>query len=345
MSASIITGISRGEFTLTEFLLEYGLFLSKFLTVAVVIAAAVIIIMLFVSHSKMAHEDHIEVRNLNQKYEQLELLLKSSILPKKLLKKDLKQFRKDHKEKEKHPDTERNRLFVLRFDGDIRATGASSLAEEVTAVLMIARNNDEALVVLESAGGTVHGYGYAASQLARIRDKGIKLTVAVDKVAASGGYMMACVADRIIAAPFAIIGSIGVLAQIPNFNRLLKKHDIDFEQISAGKYKRTLSLFGENTDEGREKFCEELEEAHELFKKFVKENREQVDIDAIATGEHWYGQKALDLKLVDEISTSDSFLTEASKSRDLYEIRHQRRKSMTEKLMSSFTSAYEYIRG
>lgn len=327
---------------MTEFLPEYAMFLAKFMTVAgVIIIVVAVIVIFFVSHSKMAHEDHIEIRHLNQKYEQLELMLKSAILPKKQLKKELKDYKKEHKEKEKHPDTDKKRLFVLRFHGDIRATEAASLAEEITALLMIASQGDEALLVLESAGGTVHGYGYAASQLSRIKDKSITLTVAVDKVAASGGYMMACVADRIIAAPFAIIGSIGVLGQIPNFNRLLKKHDIDFEQISAGKYKRTLTLFGENTEEGREKFRQELEETHELFKTFVKENREQVNIETIATGEHWYGQKALELNLVDEIKTSDSYLIEAAESSDLYEVIHQRKRSMSEKLISTFTRIYD----
>ena len=108
-------------------------------------------------------------------------------------------------------------------------------------------------------------YGLAASQMQRIRDKKLKLTVCVDKVAASGGYMMAVVADKIIAAPFAVLGSIGVLAQVPNFHRLLKKHDVDFEMLTAGKYKRTLTMFGENTDKGREKFQEDIEDTHVLF--------------------------------------------------------------------------------
>ena len=143
------------------------------------------------------------------------------------------------------------------------------MREEITALLTVADKNDEVIMLLESGGGTVHGYGLAASQLRRIKDKSIKLTISVDKVAASGGYMMACVADHIIASPFAIIGSIGVLAQIPNFNRFLKKHNIDFEQISAGKYKRPLSLFGENTDEDREKLRQELEDTAHLFKESV----------------------------------------------------------------------------
>ncbi len=327
---------------MTEFLAEYGMFFAKFITVALVLIGAVIAVIFVVSQSKLADEEHIEIKNLNQKFEQTGLLLKSAILSKAELKQDLKLWKKETKQKEKHPDKDRKRCFVLRFDGDIRASDAESLADEITAVLLIAREHeDEVLLVLESAGGTVHGYGYAASQLARLREKNLKLTVAVDKVAASGGYMMACVADRIIAAPFAIVGSIGVLGQVPNFNRLLKKHDIDFEQISAGKYKRTLSMFGENTEEGREKFRQELEETHVLFKSFVRENRPQVDVDAIATGEHWHGSKALELNLVDQIKTSDSFLTEAAKEYDLYYLSQQRKKTVSEKLLSMFTRAWD----
>src|SRR5699024_4687864 len=131
------------------------------------------------------------------------------------------------------------RLFVLNFDGDVRATGVRDLREEISAVLQVARKEDEVLLRLESPGGVVNGYGLAASQLTRVRQHGIKLTIAVDKVAASGGYMMACVGDRIVAAPFAIVGSIGVVGQVPNFNRWLKERDVDFEMHTAGNYKRT----------------------------------------------------------------------------------------------------------
>ena len=213
---------------------------------------------------------------------------------------------------------------MIDFKGDIRATEVTSLREEITAILTVATTGDEVLVKLESAGGTVHGYGLAASQLKRIRDKGIHLTIAVDKVAASGGYMMACVAHKIIAAPFAIIGSVGVLAQMPNFNRLLKKHDIDFEEITAGKYKRTLTLFGENTDEDREKMREELADIHLLFKEFIHENRSQVDVEKIATGEHWHGKRALELKLVDELRTSDDYLSSSVNTADIFEIDYER---------------------
>ena len=183
------------------------------------------------------------------------------------------------------------RVFVLNFDGDWKASAVNLFREEITAILCVAKPQDEVVVRLESSGGVVHGYGLAASELQRIKDHHIPLTIAVDKVAASGGYMMACVADKILAAPFAIIGSIGVLAQLPNFHRFLKKHDVDFEQITAGQYKRTLSLFGENTSDGRKKFQTEINEAHQLFKQFITEHRPQIDIDKLATGEYWFGQK------------------------------------------------------
>jgi serine protease SohB len=210
----------------------------------------------------------------------------------------------------------------------------ASLREEVTAVLTAAQAEDEVIVRLESAGGLVHGYGLAASQLLRIRDRRLKLTVAVDKVAASGGYMMACVADRIIAAPFAILGSIGVIAQLPNFNRLLKKHDVDFEQFMAGEHKRTVTLFGENTDKGRQKFQEEIEDVHALFKDFVKTHRPQVDLERVATGEHWFGARALESRLVDELRTSDDVLLDASASADLYEVVYTGKKPWLVRLLA-----------
>ncbi|NJN48183.1 MAG: protease SohB, partial [Candidatus Competibacteraceae bacterium] len=198
---------------------------------------------------------------------------------------------------------------------------------------------DEVVVRLESAGGLVHAYGLAASQLARIKERKIGLTVAVDKVAASGGYLMACVADRIMTAPFAVVGSIGVVSQLPNFNRLLKKHDIDFELLTAGEYKRTMTLFGENTDKARLKFQEELEETHRLFKEFLRTYRSQLDLDRVATGEHWYGTQALELKLVDELRTSDDFLLEASKDAALYEVTYASHKPLLTRLSNLAAAA------
>ena len=316
-----------------EFLSEYGMFLAKAATlvVAVLIMVGGIVVLIARSGSHPEAHGRLDIRHLNEKYDSMTLALKSATLPKKAL----KQFQKERKAREKqHEKIERHRIFVLNFHGDIRAAAVASLREEVTAVLTAAQPEDEVMVRLESAGGLVHSYGLAAAQLLRIRDRRIKLTVAVDKVAASGGYMMACVADRIIAAPFAILGSIGVIAQLPNFNRLLKKHDIDFEQFMAGEHKRTVTLFGENTDKGRQKFQEEIEDIHVLFKEFVKTHRPQVDLERVATGEHWFGARALESRLVDELRTSDDILLDASASADLYEIIYTGKKPWLARLLA-----------
>ena len=185
---------------------------------------------------------------------------------------------------------------------------------------------------LESGGGMVHSYGLASSQLARIRQANVPLTVCIDKVAASGGYMMACIGQKIISAPFAILGSIGVVAQLPNVHRLLKKHDIDFEVLTAGEYKRTLTIFGENTEKGREKFQEDLETTHKLFKNFVARYRPQLEIDDIATGEVWLGLAALEKELVDELKTSDEYLAERSKEAELFHLHYAEKKTLQERV-------------
>ena len=223
-------------------------------------------------------------------------------------------------------------MFVIDFKGSIDAAEVASLREEISAILAIADKGDEVVVNVESGGGMVHGYGLASSQLDRLRQANIPLTVCVDKVAASGGYMMACVANKIYAAPFAIVGSIGVVAQLPNFSRLLKKHEIDYEQHTAGNFKRTLTVFGENTDEGRQKFQEELEETHVLFKEFVGKYRPELDLAKVATGEHWYGQQAIELGLVDVISTSDDVIMSLAGERNVYKIRYQIRKKLADKI-------------
>lgn len=321
-----------------EILTEYGLFLAKSVTIVLAILAVVGGSLVLAARGKTRMKPRLEVKHLNRRYEDMAHTLRAAMLSKDGLRQVLKQRKRLRKQERKQggksESEDTKRIFVVSFHGDIRATGLSSLREEITAILTVARPEDEVLLRLESGGGLVHAYGLAASQLARVKDKNIRLTVAVDKIAASGGYMMACVADHITAAPFAVVGSIGVLAQLPNFNRLLKKHDIDFEQFTSGEFKRTVTLFGENTDKDREKFSEEIDEAHRLFKDFVQTHRSDLDIAAVATGEHWYGSRALELKLVDELCTSDDYLLRAKDLAQLYEIRYRPKKSFAERLSS-----------
>jgi len=312
---------------------EYGLFLAKTLTIIFAIVAVIAGTILLAARGRDSGREHLEIKKLNQKYDDMAETIKLNTLSKDELKKldkiEKKQLKVEAKKRKSGECVvSRKRIYVLNFDGDIKASPLSSLRQEITAILTVATPDDEVFLNLQSGGGLVHAYGLAASQLMRLTQKEIPLTIAVDKIAASGGYMMACVADKVIAAPFSVIGSIGVIAQIPNFHRLLKKHDIEFEQLTAGEFKRTLTMFGENTDKAREKFKEELEDTHILFKDFIKEHRPIVDIDKIATGEHWPAKRALELKLVDELITSDDFLLEQSKNKDLYEITYTIKKSL-----------------
>jgi len=308
----------------SAFLAEYGLFLAKTITIVLAVIGIVFGIIVLSSRGREAVRERLEVKKLNERYEDMAETIHSHTLSKLQFKKRRKRHKKQKKEREKtrqnHTDDMRGRLFVLNFDGDIRASQLASLREEISAILRVAKPEDEVLLKLQSGGGLVHAYGLAASQLMRLKDKNISLTISVDKIAASGGYMMACVADRIIAAPFSVIGSIGVIAQIPNFHRLLKKHEIEFEQLTAGEFKRTLTMFGENTEKAREKFKEELEDTHSLFKEFIIEHRPKVDIEKIATGEHWPAKRALALNLVDELQTSDDYLLEQINSKDVYSL-------------------------
>lgn len=367
-----------------EFLSEYGLFLLKTATIAVVI---IIIISLLISagqRQRSSSKGDIKVVNLGEAIKDNSQSIKNEILTNA----EYKQLVKEEKEREKQQEKEAKqklkqakkstgkqltdssvsveptaagedanqsedtaegesqvespqRMYVIDFDGDIHATGVDSLREEVTAILATANKGDEVMVRLESPGGLVHSYGLAASQLKRIRDAGLKLTISVDQVAASGGYMMACVADELVAAPFAVVGSIGVVAEIPNFNRLLQKANIDYEQHTAGQYKRTLTMFGQNTTVAREKFKQELEETHQLFKTFIHENRPNLDLDKVATGEHWYGRQALELGLVDKILTSDDVILDALNSKDVYSIKYEIRKPLTERLSVNLYQAMD----
>lgn len=335
-----------------EYLYEYGLFLARAVTVVAAVLLVVSGIVALSQRHKAERKGHIEINKLNDRYQDIADALRATLADPEVHKVELKARQKIEKaaakaakkrlkNRETTAENDRKRMFVLDFDGDIRASATDHLREEISAVLPQLEEGDEILLRLESPGGLVHGYGLAASQLKRITDAGAQLTVAVDKVAASGGYMMACVGQRIIAAPFAVLGSIGVLAQLPNFHRLLKKHDIDFELLTAGEYKRTLTLFGENTDKGREKFIEDLEITHGLFKAFVAENRPALDIDKVATGEIWYGRDALDVGLVDALQTSDAFVQEQLRERDVFEVKYVQKKAWQEKLGMAAEGAVE----
>jgi serine protease SohB len=327
-----------------EFLFEYGLFFAK---VATLLVAFVVVVSVVVGASQKNKygegRGHLEITPLNQQFEDLkdtmliattdESLQKAE--EKKLTKakkKLLSEQKKTVKNVSESDVKKRSKVYVLNFDGNISASAVGHLREEITAVLTQATPNDEVLLKLESAGGMVHSYGLASSQLDRLRKKNVPLTVCVDKVAASGGYMMACVADKILAAPFAIIGSIGVVAQMPNFNKVLKKHDVEFELLTAGEHKRTLTMFGENTEKGREKFIEELEETHQLFKDYVSTRRPQIDIDKIATGEIWYGSRAKDIKLIDDVQTSDEYLVSRIEDADVFEVAYVFKKKLHQRL-------------
>ncbi len=320
-----------------EFLTDYGLFLAKAVTLVVAVVVVAGILTSLGGRHRKHPKGHLDITYLNDSLGKMRDELHQLLLPAPELKKLRRERKKEEKLKDKKSKADRSeaskrRVFVLDFKGDLRASAVSCLREEVTAVLSQARAEDEIVVRLESAGGMVHSYGLASSQLDRITKKNIPLTICVDKVAASGGYMMACVADKILAAPFAILGSIGVVAQIPNFNRLLKKHDIDYEMFTAGEYKRTLTVFGENTDKGREKFIEDLEDTHSLFKEFVQRHRPDVHIDNIATGEIWLGERAITKGLVDELSTSDEYLVKCTEEADVYEVKYVLRKTLQEKV-------------
>jgi len=328
--------------SLIQVLLEYGLFLAKTITILLGIAVLLILAMRL-RQGGHGDSEQLEITDLNQRYRALSSELKAFSLSKKAFKAYRKAEHKEEKAREKAGHADRKRLFVIEFNGDIRASEVSALRVLVTTLLMEARDGDQVLVRLDNSGGLVSEHGLAASQLARIRQKGIPLTVAVDKVAASGGYLMAAAADKIVASPFALIGSIGVIAQIPNFHRWLQARNIDWEQFTAGEFKRTVTLFGENTEAGRAKLREELEDIHAQFRGFVQGRRAQLDMEKVATGEAWLGSKAQELGLVDELATSDEVIRRACQRSRVLHVSFQRKPSLPERLRLSAQSAWDDI--
>ena len=325
-----------------EWLAQYGLFLAKTATVVVAVGAVAAIVAGAARQSRAGRKRSPvpEIVNLNRDYRRMAAAFERAALPRKAVRDRRKADKAERKARDKAErkrlagggEGRRRRIFVLDFKGDLRATGVEALREEVTLVLAVAAEGDEVVVRLENAGGAAHGHGLGASQLARIRARGVPLTVAVDRVAASGGYMMACVANRILAAPFAVVGSIGAFAAIPNLHRLLESRGVDVEEFQAGEFKRTVTVLGKNTDAGRAKLQEQLDDIHKLFREFVAEYRPSLDVERVATGEAWHGRHALDLDLVDELRTSDDYLYEASREADLFHVRGAGRTRLRQRL-------------
>jgi serine protease SohB len=325
-----------------EFIFDYASFLAKTVTIVIAIIVVLVVIASMRGRGRRSAGGQLHVTKLNDFYKGLRDRLEGSLLDKARLKALRKAQAKDLK-KDKKSTEAKPRVYVMDFDGDIKASATENMRNEITALLTLATPKDEVVLRLESGGGMVHSYGLASSQLARIRQAGIPLTICIDKVAASGGYMMACIGNRIISAPFAVLGSIGVVAQLPNVNRLLKKHDIDFEVLTAGEYKRTLTVFGENTEKGREKFQEDLDITHELFKNFVASYRPQLQIDEVATGEVWLGLAAKDKQLVDELKTSDEYLSEKAKTADVFHLHYAERKSLQQRVGIAATASVDRL--
>ena len=316
-----------------EFFADYGIFLLKVITIALAITIPLLIIV-GSSKSKTTSKGSLVVKNLSKKYENMGSSIRSSLLNPKELKKYNKEIQKKNKKDQKKPSKD-DAVYVLNFNGDIQASEVSKLKHEINAILLSDTKCKEVVIKVESGGGSAYAYGLCAAELKRLVDNKINLTVCIDKVAASGGYLMSCVASKIIAAPWAIVGSIGVIAQLPNFHRLLKKNSIDFEMHTAGEYKRTLTTLGENTEDGRKKFKSELEDLHLIFRDFVKEQRPQVDTKVVATGEVWQGDKAIEVGLIDELGTSDDYLVGLSKKLKLYEIEYIEKKNLSERFAFS----------
>lgn len=336
-----------------SFLHDYGLFFLKTLTVVVGVVAVLAAVPLIGGRllgARRPGRRGLQVRHLNRTYEDLAFALRAQTMPAKAAKALARARKKERKALDARraapsrsgstdaPGAEpagaptRPRAFVLDFHGDVRATEVAALREEITAIVTVARPGDEVVLRLENPGGLIADQGLAAAQLMRVRSRGLRLVVAVDRVAASGGYMMACVADRILAAPFAVVGSIGVIAEIPNVYRLLDRAGIEFEQITGGEYKRTVTPFTLTTEAKRDKLTSQIEDTHALFKDFVTLHRPQLDVERVGSGEYWYGTRAVELGLVDELMTSDDYLLARSADADLYTVSWSRGRTPARKL-------------
>lgn len=251
----------------------------------------------------------------------------------------------------------RKTAVLLSFNGDINATEVIEFGRAVSMIVQMKDLVSEVYIIINSGGGVVNGYGLLASEIERLHYSEIETYALIDQVAASGGYMAACVANHVVAAPFAYIGSIGVVSEMPNFNQILSDNGINIEQHTAGKSKRTVTPLGKITDEDRNEFKKKLERIHRSFINHVSHYRNINDADEnknsiIFSGDYWIAEETVELELglVDEISTSQEFLLDKMKEYNIIEITFQENKtkksklSLLNSLTTLFSSANEIIK-
>ena len=326
--------------------MEYGLFLAKVVTVIIIVfvlfAMLVGLVMAARSRQDSSAKVKVQITHINEHIKNIQRQVKSHILSGKEMKVLAKQEKKERKQ-DKKKKQDKLVVYVMSFVGDVQASNLKYLSDTVSAIISVAKPNQEVVLKLESGGGYVHSYGLAAAQLLRLKEHKLKVTVCVDKVAASGGYLMAAMADKICAAPFAIIGSIGVVGLVPNINKLLNKKNIDIEYHTSGEYKRTLTVLGKNDAKGRKKFQEDLKQVHKLFKDIIKEHRPVLSLPKVATGEIWYGTDAKERKLIDQITTSDEYLARLSAKSDLYEVSVKQKKKLSDRMFQAGDEAVNSV--
>ncbi len=226
------------------------------------------------------------------------------------------------------------RLAVLRFQGlrDLNASGDQRLSEAIDEVLVNRDHFEEAVVIIDSPGGTTHGYGHAYALLERLSASGLKVTACIDRIGASGGYLMALPADRILAGPFAIVGSVGVVAGIPNVKRLLEEKGVSYRLFVAGDKKRVVHFADDDGPEVREYMDEKLAGIHTQFLQAVEKHRgDRVKLDEVRSGDHWSAEESVEkgLGLVDELQTSAEYLLE--RNREVALVMIERRVDITER--------------
>ncbi|KZX82185.1 hypothetical protein A3715_00045, partial [Oleiphilus sp. HI0009] len=274
---------------------------------------------------KKNSDGRIIVKSLNEEYQEIQdALLKFKPL-KPIKSSSIRKFK---------ASPNKQSIFVLDFKGDKTASSVGSLSKEVSAILSVAKPNDEVFLRLESPGGTITGYGLASQQLIRLREAGIRLVVSVDEIATSGGYMMAAVGDRIIASPTSMLGSIGVIMEVPNFYNLLDRAGVQFHQFTAGKHKRLVSMTNKIGDAAKDQINQDLEKSHELFKNHVHTYRNSVNLESVSHGDVWSAKYCLDNKLVDDLMTSEAYLFDRASRANIFHISWDVERSFSDKLSS-----------
>ncbi|WP_343192796.1 S49 family peptidase [Buchnera aphidicola (Taiwanaphis decaspermi)] len=313
-----------------EFIYSYILFIIKTLSVLFFLHLfSKIIIIYILKKNDIYLNNTLKVELLNNHY--------------KKLKNDLSFFQKKKIINQKNVYNKKSNLYILDYNDKIKKNKIKKLREEISSIILVAKKNDEVLLRLENTSDIVYEYGLVIAQLQRLRKKGIKLIISIDKIVSNGGYIIACVADHISASPFSIIGPINIVVNIPNIDKYTQTSNLNNQLNDCNTFTK-LTLIKNNTKIYVNKIFNKLDIKKYIRNSFIKDMRPSLNLNKIFNQNYWIGENAINEKLIDSINTSDDILFSKKDTHNLLKIKYVYKSNIVEKYIVTLNKYFKFLK-